>query len=176
MNVLGIVTNYQDLHAIMRARAEELEISRENLDDWLGVQSGYSSKLLAPSPSKKLGASTFAIMLPGLAIKLLAVEDDEMLARIKANSKIGKRSAKNAKHAGTVSWTVSKRHIRAIQRKGGENSRRHLPRATVRGLARKAGKAGGPNSRKYMSHDRASELARHANAVRWAAVKSRSPR
>jgi|SRR6516162_8665996 hypothetical protein len=66
----------------------------------------------------------------------------------------------------------SKCHMRTIQRKAGENSRKYLPRAKVRALARKTGKAGGPNSRKYMTPERATELARRANAVRWGRVKA----
>ena len=68
--------------------------------------------------------------MQALGLKLILVEDTEALAQIK--SRMVKRNANNARHAGTVSFTFSRRYMRSIQRRGGE----------VRALARKAGIAG----------------------------------
>jgi hypothetical protein len=78
--------------------------------------------------------------LQALGLKLILVEDTEALAQIK--SRLVTRNANNAKHAGTVSFTFSRRYMRSIQRRGGENSRKYLPKYKVRALARKAGIAG----------------------------------
>jgi hypothetical protein len=146
MHVLGTVNSYSDLHTIMRARAEALEISREQIDYISGLQSGYSSKVLAPVPSKRLGPLTMTLMLPALGMKLVAVEDAEALAQI--GTRMVRRQSKHAVHAKAVEYKLSRRFLRRIARKGGANSRR------------------------YMTRQRATELARHANAIRWAAVKA----
>jgi hypothetical protein len=141
---LGIVSRYSDLHRIMRARAVELAISREALDDLAGLHHGYSAKLLAPKPIRKLGDLSLSCVLPALAIRLIAVADPEALERI--SSRLVKRQAGNASHAeqhgGTVVFQFSRRYMRSIQRKGGTNSRKYLPPKKVKELARKAGRAG----------------------------------
>jgi hypothetical protein len=80
--------------------------------------------------------------LPALAIKLVAVEDEEALARLKSSSKVRKRQSKHTVHAGTVEFRFSRRYMKKLQKRGGQNSWR------------------------YMSRERATELARHANAIR----------
>jgi hypothetical protein len=116
LNVLGVVTSYSDLHCILRQRAEELEISHADLDAFAGLQDGYSSMLLAPNPTKRLGATSFGLLLPALAIKLVAIEDEEALARLKSSSRVKRRSSKNAKHAAVVHWQASRRFLRKILR------------------------------------------------------------
>jgi hypothetical protein len=44
--VLSDVLSYDDVHAVMRRRAEELEVSREVLDTLSGMANGYASKVL----------------------------------------------------------------------------------------------------------------------------------
>lgn len=135
-NVLGVVRCYADLHAIMRARAVDIELSRENIDDIAGLQDGYASKVLAPSPSKKLGPATFTILLPALCIKLVAVSDEEALAKMRAGSRMQKRSAQHAAHATVV--TLSNRHFRTIGRKGGARSRSRMTPRQASALGRRA--------------------------------------
>ena len=51
---IGLVRDYDDIVAIARARRAQLDISYETLDDVAGVQSGYSAKVLGPTPSRRL--------------------------------------------------------------------------------------------------------------------------
>jgi hypothetical protein len=50
IDTLGEVWSYEDLHRIMRARANDLNLSREAIDAIAGLQSGYAAKLLSPRP------------------------------------------------------------------------------------------------------------------------------
>jgi hypothetical protein len=109
MNILGYVTSYDDLHQILRRRAEELDISREVIDEYAGLQPGYSGKLLAPRASKHLGKTTFPLLLPALAVRLVAISDEDALARLKSSSKVQRRQSKHAIHAKVVEYRLSRR-------------------------------------------------------------------
>src|SRR5687767_6117858 len=72
-----------ELHRAMRARAEQLNISRETIDHVSGLPSGYSAKLLAPKPLKCVGLKSMMPLLGTLALKLHVVHDEEAFQRIK---------------------------------------------------------------------------------------------
>lgn len=148
--VLGSVASYADLHELMRARADELEISRQAIDQLARLQPGYAGKLLSPRPMRRLTDETLGFVLPALGMRLVLVEDLESLEQIKARA--SKRNNGCTSHASTVRYTISRRELRRRQRKGGKNSRAYLSKSKVRQLARKAGIAG--------------------NLVRWRDVKA----
>jgi hypothetical protein len=81
------IRSYDDLHRFLRARAEELNVSREEIDRVGGLTPGYAAKLLAPRPIKKLGATTFALTLGAMGIMLLPVEDPDMRRSAKSASR-----------------------------------------------------------------------------------------
>ena len=64
-------------------RVEELEVSRETIDHVSGLQSGYSSKILAPVPLKRVGSVTLGLLLSTLGLKLVVAEDREALAALR---------------------------------------------------------------------------------------------
>jgi hypothetical protein len=76
------IRSYDDLHRALRARANELNFSRAELDRLAGVTSGYASKLLAPRPLKRMSPYTFTLMVGALGIRLRVEEDPEALERI----------------------------------------------------------------------------------------------
>jgi hypothetical protein len=82
LRALGTVRTYEDLHAILRQRAEALDVSRLTIDEIAGVQSGYTSKILAPQPTKRLGPISFPALLGALGLKLVVVEDKDQLRKI----------------------------------------------------------------------------------------------
>ena len=67
MKAIGVVTSYSDLHAILRQRAEALNVSRLTIDDIAGLQSGYAAKLLQPRPKNQLGPMSLGAVLGALA-------------------------------------------------------------------------------------------------------------
>jgi hypothetical protein len=79
---IAIVRKYGDLHRLLRARSYELGITRERMDERIGLTAGHSAKLLARVPQKRLGPSTLGPFLAAFGIALIVVEDDESLALI----------------------------------------------------------------------------------------------
>jgi hypothetical protein len=69
------VTDYPGLVAAFRLRAEQLQISRENIDSIAGWADNLAGKLLSPNPVKRIGLQTLQPMLAALGCKLLVVED-----------------------------------------------------------------------------------------------------
>jgi hypothetical protein len=79
---LAIVRSYADLHAALRARSDQLAMSRLELDHRAGLADGHAGKLLAPVPIKKLGSLTYDLVLAALGLVLIVAEDSESLARL----------------------------------------------------------------------------------------------
>ena len=153
--VLATFTDYIDFMRALRARANELQVSRDVLDEVSGLGVRYVSKLLGPRAVRRVGMKTLGPLLGALGVKLVLVEDPDAMRRFGRRNGFGARRDRNV-HGGTVHFEFSARHMRKIAKKGGHNSR------------------------KYMSPKRARQLARNAAHVRWddvraaAAVKPKS--
>ena len=135
---LATVRSYEELHAVMRARADELAVTRETIDAVAGLQPGYAGKVLAPKPIKRLGPVTLPLMLGALGLALVVVEDESALVKVKP--RLVKRSLP-LMHSASVHVHFSRRFLRQIQRKGGANSRKNLSPKKRRALARRAARA-----------------------------------
>jgi hypothetical protein len=77
------VSNYTALLDCIRARKAELDISFEVLDAVSGLQSGYSAKLLAPHPARRLGEVSLACLLGALGLRLIVEPDPVALALVR---------------------------------------------------------------------------------------------
>lgn len=143
---LGAATSYDELQAIMRARADALGISRETIDEIAGVPRGYAAKTLAEVPMRKLGPDTLGPMLGALGLKLVVAEDAAATAKYAARAS-GRNQSQVRFHSTAVHFKIS---LRTLKRRS---------------------KNGGLNSRKYMTPEQARELALRANSVRWEKAK-----
>jgi hypothetical protein len=76
------IRSYADLMRELRARVENLNISRVEVDRLSGMCGGYSSKVLAPRPLKNLGMTTLPLMLGALGVALRLEVDPEAMERI----------------------------------------------------------------------------------------------
>jgi hypothetical protein len=118
---LGTARSYDDLHRILRDRAEELDVSRQEIDSASGLQDGYTSKILSPRPTKKLGAISMGLMLETLGLALIVVEDPVAIER--TTRKLAKREVRApiraAKTGRGHARLVSLRHMRKIAKLGG---------------------------------------------------------
>jgi hypothetical protein len=77
-------SDYRTLIETCRARADELDLSRAELDRVSGLCSGYASKILslgAAKDSKRLGPVSFELMLNTLGLKMVLIEDEVATAR-----------------------------------------------------------------------------------------------
>ena len=78
---IATVHDYDGLIAAIRARSDELQITRETLDDASGLHGGYCGKLLSPIPIKTLGHVSLGPILGALGLALIVVEDLRRSAR-----------------------------------------------------------------------------------------------
>lgn len=109
---LADVRSYDDLLAALRARADELGVTRMGLDDVTGLQNGYAAKLLAPVPIKSLGKFSMGPMLSAMGCMLILVEDQETLDRIT------KRVAKRVIAVASADASIGMLPKRKRRRKG----------------------------------------------------------
>jgi hypothetical protein len=98
----AIVTSMPELIDAIRARRDELNISHETIDDIAGLPSGYTSKLLAPSPIKNLGWMSLGAILGALGIGLVVIEDSVQRAKVESRWCKRKRIPKPTRQSGAL--------------------------------------------------------------------------
>lgn len=140
---LGIVTDYGSLHAALRARAEELRISRADLDDLAGLATGHVSKILAPRFSKVLGPTSFGLILQSLGLRLRVEVDPEQSAKLA--SRWGRRNEKyvvrdRASPSDQIVIKLSRAKMRKLASLGGKARAAALSPAKRRQAASHAGR------------------------------------
>ena len=85
MSIARPIPGYKGLVETCRARADELAISRLELDRIAGLPAGYSGKLLgkdgAGKKHKRMWPIGLEAMLGALGLKILVIEDEAATAR-----------------------------------------------------------------------------------------------
>jgi hypothetical protein len=84
LRVLGEASSYDEMIVIFRNRADELDLTRNEIDRLSGLCDGYASKTLCRPPMKNLGHISLGPTIGTLAVKLIVVEDPEQTAKILA--------------------------------------------------------------------------------------------
>lgn len=100
------ITDYDSLHALLRARADQLRVSRETIDAVTGLPEGYCGKALGRRQVKRLGHISLGLMLDVLCVRLIAVPDDEAFARNRL--RLVQRDDKNSRSASAGHKAKSK--------------------------------------------------------------------
>jgi hypothetical protein len=84
-NIGRAFSDYQTLVETCRARADELALSRLEIDRLAGLPTGYAGKLLGKSEhrktKKKFGPISLEAMLGALGLKIILIEDEAATAR-----------------------------------------------------------------------------------------------
>jgi hypothetical protein len=84
-NLGRVVTSYRTLVETCRARADELDLSRAEIDRLSGLPAGFSGKLLGQDGSapkqKRMWPVSLELMLGALGLKILLIEDEAATAR-----------------------------------------------------------------------------------------------
>jgi hypothetical protein len=70
------IRRYDDLILALRARADELNVSREWINEIAGFQTGYSQKILSINKIRRLGQASLQPLLDVLCAKLVVVPID----------------------------------------------------------------------------------------------------
>jgi hypothetical protein len=145
--VIAEIGDYRQLIGAMRLRAQQRQIALggEHVAAVAGLPRGYLQKLIGPQQKtrknvRRIGIISLGPVLTVLGVKLLMVEDLEAIARY--GGRIPHR-VDRAVRSGTWEFSISRRHMAKIQRKGGQN--------------RMAG----------LSKDQRRELSLRANFTRW---------
>jgi len=95
--VLAVISTYDDLIAALRARADELRVTRLGLDRAMRtLPDGYASKLLSEIPIRTLGRVSLGPVLGALGMALVAVEDLTALKKIEHHLERRIRPLRNA--------------------------------------------------------------------------------
>ena len=121
---LATARNYDDLQSAMRARADDLNINRETIDELAYLPRGYAGKVLCKNPCRRIGANLIGDFLRTLGLKLLVVEDAEGLARTISNSV--------QRDESVVKWTV---HIRSQKGKFTSRRARRIRKKTLAAMS-----------------------------------------
>lgn len=156
---LAVVRSLAELHAAVRARTEELGISRQVLDDLAGLQPGYSGKVLAPRPMRLMGRMSFGAILGALGLALIVIVDEEQLRKVQG------------RHEPRMRHMVRKLYV---LRKNGKhcNKPNFVKLSFLRQIASKAGKA----RLIKISPKRRRQIARQAARKRWSPTVTEIPK
>jgi hypothetical protein len=167
---------YDGLQRGLRARADELQLSRTQIEELAGLTGGHASKLLAPYPIKAIGRTTLGPMLYALKLKLLIVPDDSIEWREEPDKK-NLAQARDTKPLGMGIANIPE--VRAIRRqvlqstlskfgkKGGRKSAQLRAGKSPGELSRMARKAWRTKRRKAREHlaRRAAEITAQLDAA-----------
>lgn len=167
---IAVFRGTDDALAALRARAEELDMSRHTIDRLCGWKSGQAAKYLADPPIRGFSAESLIQMAAGLGSVLVLVEDEQSMQQI---AKLGrqKRQQKAIRAnglAGMFNRRAASRIIRHFGRIGGLARNAQCDAAKRAKIASKGGKA----RSKSLTKEQRRELARHANVIRWDRVKA----
>jgi hypothetical protein len=92
---LAVVHDYPSLIAVLRRRAEQLDISNATLDGATGLADGYVGGVLAMNGKRTLGKLSLGLLLSAMGLRLVVVEDREALKRVRP---LLERRKHNGKH------------------------------------------------------------------------------
>jgi hypothetical protein len=110
--ILGSVATYEDLHYILRLRADSLDVSRETIDQLGHFADGYASKVLRNDPKLRIGWWCMGDMLAVLGLRLVVIEHGKAAAKLK------KRNSSNVRN-GRMCLPANYRFLKQIASIGG---------------------------------------------------------
>lgn len=148
-HVAGPIADESDLVAALRARLEEINVSRAEVDEECELPAGYTSKRLAVPQIKYFGRDAFWNIAEALGLAIVLVEDPAATQRHATRMK---RRVKKYARFDNSHWNARTESIlRDIASKRGQNANK------ARNLKL------GPRRRK--------QIARNAALIRWSDVK-----
>jgi hypothetical protein len=132
--VIGEFSDYDEMISALRARAAELNLSGETIDEISGLPSRYAAKLLGPQQIRRLGALSLGCFFGALAVRGVLVEDRTALEKLR--SKTTPRNSSYVRSAPSIVFTV--RFFKRIGRLGAQARVDNSTKAQRREWARHA--------------------------------------
>jgi hypothetical protein len=158
------IRSMPELIEALRARRDALNISHETIDSIAGLQSGYTSKLLAPKPIKNLGPMSFGSLLGALGLAVVVVEDPEMVELVADRWQPRKRPQKMPL---SIALSIDNEVPAEIQ-----ITAEIQAKMEVSEKMRALGKRGGKRRLKTMGKRARQRVAAHAARMRWSKQKN----
>jgi hypothetical protein len=114
--VVATFDSYAGMLDAIRARVNELQVSGERLDEYVGLPRGYYSKVAGAKPIRRLGMTSFGPILNGLGLKCQFIEDPQATDRLK--NRVQQRNGSYVRAAPSIILTV--RFFKKIGRLGAQ--------------------------------------------------------
>lgn len=159
------IRSMDELLQALRDRRDSLNISHETIDSIAGLQSGYTSKLLAPKPIKNLGPMSFGSLLGALGLAVVVVPDPDQCERVSKHWEPRKRPMKLAPLSMPLS--IDNEVPAEIQITPEIQAKMELSEKM-----KALGKRGGKRRMKTMGKRARQAVATHAARMRWSRRKS----
>lgn len=135
---IGEFNDYDGLHRALQARASELKVRYDKLDQISGLPDGYVSKLLAPVPIRRIGMDSLGPLLQALCARCILVEDKEALRRYAHRMTERRRGMPSVGEHDIATIRITRRKLGMLARRGGKNS---MAKLTPKQRSKKAAKA-----------------------------------
>jgi hypothetical protein len=110
------LADYGALLRAVRDRVAELGITHETVDAVSGLQSGYTSKLLADPPIRRMGPIILFLVLQSLGMTVSLIDDPIGLSSLRHRLTPRKVARRFDHRAGSI--TIDRDHFRRIGRMG----------------------------------------------------------
>jgi len=160
--VLLEVRSSDDLHNLLRRRAEEIDVSRLLLDQLAGLSAGFSSHVLADEGRCRLTIDNAALLVPAMGLKLIVVEDPADVARMQRRW-TSRGGAANTAPIAASPWERAGELRREQCRRAGKARARSMSKPERTELARRGGEA----RAEALTDWRRKQIARDAAISRW---------
>jgi len=136
---LAEISDYPSLVAALRDRKAQIGITDQVMDELAGWARGYTGKILGPASVKTIGQMSFGVCLGVLGVKLILVEDQEMMQQMEQRWEQRYRPANVDAHA--ISMRLIERVKPAIFRQVAADltrARKKIRPSTRRRIAKQA--------------------------------------
>ena len=80
--VIGEFSDYEGMLAVIRQRVQEFAINGQRFDSFAGLPDGYLSKLIGPSPARRIGMVSMAPLFNALGIYCVVFENKDATMRL----------------------------------------------------------------------------------------------
>jgi hypothetical protein len=114
--IVATFDSYAGMLDAIRARVNELQVSGERLDEYVGLPRGYYSKVAGAKPIRRLGMISLAPILNGLGLKCQFIEDPVGTEHLK--NRVAPRNSSYVRGAPSIVLTM--RYFKKIGRKGAQ--------------------------------------------------------
>ena len=96
--VFAVIRSVEEMQRILRARAEQIGIRREDIDELSGLPSGYAGKVFCIPPMRRIDRMSMFLLAGALGCGIALVEDKAALKRAKQEARRRKFTRKPEVH------------------------------------------------------------------------------